>query len=435
MDVDKVLQALIQTSYPQPIIALGSALRNSPEKLLSSWLVAIDNSSNTPRLPITFVAAASRSLTAACMRSQLPTASDSLQPNDKGPEWIEQARQIAIKGRHEVSQLAALACLNEWVRSQEESSALDDGFWSDLAELVSGSQNASQVTTSAIELLGYSPRQDDSRLLKSMIDRASQPTLTPTLLVAWSRSGAIETDQYLIDSLSSASPQILRSLLALIAQKPNRLALLAKQLDAGKITARQIGADELKKLVDRAKNDTQVTLKQHLEQIVNSNRAQVVSQYEPCLALTTDPNRGREVFSKHCASCHRIGDVGLQVGPDISDSRSKLPLQLLSSILDPNLAIDNNYFRFIALTEDDRVVEGMIAEETTETIVLLGQENKREVLRRDEILELKATGISLMPEGLEAQIDPQSMADLIAFIKGWRYLDSNIPAGDALKGN
>ena len=42
---------------------------------------------------------------------------------------------------------------------------------------------------------------------------------------------------------------------------------------------------------------------------------------------------------------------------------------------------------------------------------------------------MQSSGVSLMPEGLEKTIPPQEMADLIAFIKGWRYLDGKTPLG------
>ena len=51
-------------------------------------------------------------------------------------------------------------------------------------------------------------------------------------------------------------------------------------------------------------------------------------------------------------------------------------------------------------------------------------------LARDEIEELRSNGVSLMPEGLEQNIPPQDMADLIAFIKNWRYLDGRTPLGE-----
>ena len=48
-------------------------------------------------------------------------------------------------------------------------------------------------------------------------------------------------------------------------------------------------------------------------------------------------------------------------------------------------------------------------------------------MARGEIEQLKSTGVSLMPDGLEKTIPPQEMADVIAFIKNWRYLDGRVP--------
>ncbi len=67
---------------------------------------------------------------------------------------------------------------------------------------------------------------------------------------------------------------------------------------------------------------------------------------------------------------------------------------------------------------------GVLAAETSTSVTLKQQEGKTETLRRDEIDELHNNGISFMPEGLEKDIPQQDMADLISFIKNWRYLDS-----------
>ena len=99
------------------------------------------------------------------------------------------------------------------------------------------------------------------------------------------------------------------------------------------------------------------------------------------------------------------------------------------SILDPNRAVDNNYFGYTVTTQDGRVLTGIIAAETASSITLKQPEGKVEVILRDEIDELKGSGLSLMPVGLEKNIDAAQMADLITFLKNWRYIDGNVPAG------
>jgi putative heme-binding domain-containing protein len=79
------------------------------------------------------------------------------------------------------------------------------------------------------------------------------------------------------------------------------------------------------------------------------------------------------------------------------------------------------------VTTDGMTLTGIIAAETGTSITLRQQEGKEATLLRSNIEELQSNGVSLMPEGLEKNISPQDMADLIAFIKNWRYLDGRTP--------
>jgi putative heme-binding domain-containing protein len=155
----------------------------------------------------------------------------------------------------------------------------------------------------------------------------------------------------------------------------------------------------------------------------------VLEEYQAALKLPADPLRGKAVFVKNCANCHHVGDVGVDVAPDISDSRVKQPEQILTDILQPNRAIDANYISYTVITADGQVLTGILASETGASITLKQQEGKTVTLARDEIDELQSTGVSLMPEGLEKDLPPQAMADLVSFIKNWRYLDGLTPLG------
>ena len=121
------------------------------------------------------------------------------------------------------------------------------------------------------------------------------------------------------------------------------------------------------------------------------------------------------------------------VGPDISDSRVHSFEKLLISILDPNRSIDANYFRYLARTEDGNVVEGLLKDSNSQTITLQSQNGTMTTLNRSEIEELKSSGTSLMPEGIESQISARDMADLLWYVKNWRYAADSVPANATIK--
>jgi putative heme-binding domain-containing protein len=153
-----------------------------------------------------------------------------------------------------------------------------------------------------------------------------------------------------------------------------------------------------------------------LEGRTNANRQQVVDRYAVVLhqsdLASVDMVRGKQLFSQHCAACHRVDGVGTAVGPDVSDSRTQLPMQLLASILDPNRAIDNNYFRITVRMTDGTIHDGIVVEESSQHLTLRNQTTPSLVLSKPEIDSVKSSGVSLMPEGIEAQIDEASMVDL-----------------------
>jgi putative heme-binding domain-containing protein len=84
--------------------------------------------------------------------------------------------------------------------------------------------------------------------------------------------------------------------------------------------------------------------------------------------------------------------------------------------LDPNREVNPQYVNYLVVTKDGRTASGMIAGESATTITLRRGEGLSETILRGEIDEMTATGLSLMPEGFEKQIDVAAMADLLAYL-------------------
>jgi putative membrane-bound dehydrogenase-like protein len=234
----------------------------------------------------------------------------------------------------------------------------------------------------------------------------------------------------LLAGFSKESPAIRSAILDGVLARPERTSLLLDEFAAGHIQPAALGAAHL----DRLLKHTDPQIKQRASQLaaaaVPADRQQVLADYQSVLTMHGDAQRGRQVFEKHCATCHRIADVGVNVAPDISDSRERTIAQYLTDILQPNRAIDANYFSYSAATVGGLVHTGILAAETSTSVTLKQAEGKSITLPRDEIEELRPSGMSLMPEGLEREIPKQDMADLISFIKNWRYLDGQTPLGD-----
>ena len=129
-------------------------------------------------------------------------------------------------------------------------------------------------------------------------------------------------------------------------------------------------------------------------------------------------------------TCHRVSNIGVNVGPDIADTRDKTPAYLLTNILDPNRAVDANFFGYVLITKQGRILTGLVKSETASSITIRLPEGKEETVLRADVEELKSSGQSLMPVGVEKTITVDQMADLLAFLKNWRYQQDGVPLGE-----
>jgi putative heme-binding domain-containing protein len=133
--------------------------------------------------------------------------------------------------------------------------------------------------------------------------------------------------------------------------------------------------------------------------------------------LKGDVRRGKQLFSKNCAACHRLGEVGHEVGPDLASVGDKSPQGLLVAILDPNRAVEARYINYTATTKNGLTFTGVLANESGNSITLIEPEGKKRVILRADLDELYSSNKSVMPEGLEKDLKAQDLADLIAFLR------------------
>jgi putative membrane-bound dehydrogenase-like protein len=150
----------------------------------------------------------------------------------------------------------------------------------------------------------------------------------------------------------------------------------------------------------------------------NADRRKVVEEYQVVAQLKGDPAKGLLHFRKTCATCHKVRGEGFEVGPDLSRAMDKPVGELLNSLLDPSQTIVAGFTAYRVITKDDRDLSGIIPTETPNSITLRMPNGVEEVLRRDQIRQMAASSLSLMPDGLEKALKPQDVADLLAWLTG-----------------
>lgn len=275
------------------------------------------------------------------------------------------------------------------------------------------------------------PHLNDEKALEyltQLVETETDQTLRMTALESFALLRRPEVDLWLIARYRSETPAIRRAILAaLFASKERQLRLL-EAIEQGQIAATELGPVQVNQLTQSKDETLRERAKKILAASAPASRKEVLEAYQSALSLKGDPQRGKAVFVKNCSTCHRVDNVGVNVAPDISDTRTKKPEQLLMDILDPNKAIDANYFAYAVVTKEGKTESGVISSESSNSITLKQPEGKVLTLLRSDIEEIRNTGLSLMPVGVEKNIDQQALADLIFWLKNWRYLDGKVPA-------
>jgi putative heme-binding domain-containing protein len=148
----------------------------------------------------------------------------------------------------------------------------------------------------------------------------------------------------------------------------------------------------------------------------NPDRMKVLESLLSAAERTGDASHGFEVFKAQCAKCHRHGDVGEAIGPNLTGFAVHPKDKILAEIIDPNRSVEGNFRQYTVATADGRILNGLLASETRTAIELVDNEARRNVVLREDIDEIIASTKSLMPEGFEKQISPGDFADLLEFL-------------------
>ncbi len=223
-----------------------------------------------------------------------------------------------------------------------------------------------------------------------------------------------------LNAYAKMEPELQPKAIELLTQRREWAIDLLDAIDRKEIPAAALNLNQVRKLLD-SKDPTLV------EKVTaqwgsvradrNPEREKVIAQMRTHLRRTPgNADKGQAVFQKVCGQCHKIYGEGQDVGPDITLNGRNSFEQLLSNVLDPSLVIGAAYHARTVVTTDGRILNGLLAEDGQQRIVLKTQGGKLETIARNDVDEIKISPLSLMPEELEKQLKPEELADLFAFL-------------------
>ncbi|PHX93032.1 MAG: hypothetical protein CK546_09465, partial [Pedosphaera sp.] len=154
-------------------------------------------------------------------------------------------------------------------------------------------------------------------------------------------------------------------------------------------------------------------------------KAALLAKFTPEVQKPGNAAKGKELFTMNCATCHLLGSLGNNVGPNLTGMGAHGPAELLGQILDPNKEVDIAYVAISIETKEGELTDGIIVRENQAVVVLKNATGEKEI-KKSDIKSRRNTGRSLMPEGFEA-LGAEGLRDVLAFIVGsetrFRFID------------
>jgi putative heme-binding domain-containing protein len=148
-----------------------------------------------------------------------------------------------------------------------------------------------------------------------------------------------------------------------------------------------------------------------------TDRATAIEKFSAALKLEGDAQNGAQHFSRLCLQCHTVQGRGQSVGPDLSAISSRPIEALLIDILDPSRQVAPDFVSYTVATNGDDALDGLIVTENASGVTMRRAGLADQTIPRAQIKEVRASGRSLMPDGLEEGLTAKDLADLVAFLR------------------
>ncbi|TXT22154.1 MAG: membrane-bound dehydrogenase, partial [Planctomycetota bacterium] len=274
----------------------------------------------------------------------------------------------------------------------------------------------------SLPLLGRVPdrRGDDATIVGELLVPQAPVPVQTAAVAALARINHEASAAALMGGWRTFTPALRVQVLDALLSRAAWTDRLLDMLEARSIAPSDIDATRQQRLVAHSNEAIRTRAAKLLAVSLNADRQKVVAEFAAKLkdsSIAADATRGSEVFKKRCATCHKLKDIGTSVGSDLVSLTDKSTAALLTAILDPNKAVEAKFLAYTAVNKQGQTFSGLIAAETGNSITLMAADGKQHTLLRADLDEFISSAKSFMPEGLERDVLPSELADVIAFVQ------------------
>jgi putative membrane-bound dehydrogenase-like protein len=271
----------------------------------------------------------------------------------------------------------------------------------------------------AVRLLGRGPdhRAEDVDLLSNLLVPQTPDEVQSAAVAALGRLRDADVPARLLRGWKAHGPGLRAQVLEVLFRRDDWRRAALEAMERQELPPAEVDAARRQQLLTSRDASVRARAEKLFGGTVNPDRQKVIDAYREVLTMTGDARRGGPLFVKSCATCHKLADQGGEAGPDLTPLAGRPLDYLLTNILDPNRAVEARYITYVAETKRGLTLTGVLAGESGNRLTLIGSDGKPQTVLRSDLESLTSTGKSLMPDGLEKDLKPQDLADVLAYLR------------------
>lgn len=270
----------------------------------------------------------------------------------------------------------------------------------------------------ALELLDVASYAQSREPLLVCLGRGQPEVVQVAAIKALAQHQMPEVTAALVGGWPHYTPAAKEAVLATLVARDDRATALLIAINGGKIKPSELPATQVQSLAHHRSPAVVALAKMALASVIPPSRAEMAVKFQPAVTSTGDAARGLVQFQTRCLVCHKAGNVeGIPLGPDLITVKTRGRDGLLTAILEPHKDVAPQYIAYDVTTKDGNAYTGMIARDDASSLALKIMGGAEVTIPRANVRGTLSSGKSLMPEGLEAGMSVQDMADLITFIE------------------
>jgi putative heme-binding domain-containing protein len=270
----------------------------------------------------------------------------------------------------------------------------------------------------ALETLIFKQQPDLLAMLKTLI---SEKDLRGEAIRGMAAFHDSDIPKLLIDHYASFTDSEKSDVVQTLASRPSFALALLDAIEKGEVRRADVSAYTARQMVElkNAKVSERMAKVWGAVRSTSQDKAAQMSKYKsmlnPDFLKSADLSKGRLVFSKTCAACHRLFNEGAKIGPELTGSQRANVQYVLENVIDPSAIVAKEFQMTMVELKNGRVISGIIKDENDQAVTIQTQ-NEAITLPKKEIDSRNQSSVSMMPEGLLDKLSNEEVRDLVGYL-------------------